>query len=335
MTTADALIQDLPDPGAARRFLESLAEKHPRHAVRLEKDRSLLSDALTLASFSPLLAATMLEHPEYLGWLGRKRGEKVVRDKDELLESLARFSLTNSTLEPHVVLARFRRRELLRIFLQDIRRLAAIAEITEEISNLADAILEHALRLARQELDNRYGSPLETDEKGREKPAEICIVSLGKLGSRELNYSSDIDLLFLYSAEGVTSGVGSRDPLTNREYFIKLAESVIAMIGRQTGEGAAYRVDLRLRPHGRVGPLALSAADTARYYKTEAAAWERQVLIRCRASAGDDGHLSQFLQRCPPDRLQRGGFGRRGARGRAGFEAEDRPESDRRQGHGC
>src|SRR5690606_16303346 len=210
MTTADALIEDLPDPGAARRFLESLAEKHSRQAARLERDRSLLSDALTLASFSPLLAATMLEHPEYLGWLGRKRGEKVVRDKEELLESLARFSLTNSTLEPHVVLARFRRRELLRIFLQDIRRLAAIAEITEEISNLADAILEHALRLARQELDNRYGSPLETDEKGREKPAEICIVSLGKLGSRELNYSSDIDLLFLYSAEGVTSGVGAR-----------------------------------------------------------------------------------------------------------------------------
>ena len=136
-----------------------------------------------------------------------------MRGKDEILESLARFNLTNSTLETNVLLARFRRRELLRIYLQDIRNLETIAEITEEISNLADAILEYALRLARQELDNRYGNPLETDEKGRAKEAKFCIVALGKLGSKELNYSSDIDLLFLYSSEGETSGSGHAELL--------------------------------------------------------------------------------------------------------------------------
>src|SRR5688572_31376857 len=119
----------------------------------------MLSDAATLASFSPLLATTMLQNPEYLWWLNRKRSESGVRSKDELLESLARFSLTNSQLEPQVLFARFRRRELLRIYLRDIRRLATIAEITEEISNLADAILESALKLAEREMDNRFGAP--------------------------------------------------------------------------------------------------------------------------------------------------------------------------------
>jgi glutamate-ammonia-ligase adenylyltransferase len=294
MNNIDNLISTLPDPESARRFLVSLTEKHPSHEKELTKNDALLSDVLTLVAYSPLLAATMLQHPEYIGWLQRKRGENVLRNKEELLESLARFSLTNSQVDPHVLLSRFRRRELLRIYLRDIRRLATIAEITEEISNLADAILEHALRLARQELDNRYGSPQEIDEKGRQRPADMCVVALGKLGSRELNYSSDIDLLFIYSDEGRTAGIGSRDPITNREYFIKLAETVTKLVGEQSGEGAAYRVDLRLRPHGRVGPLAMSRKDTVGYYVDDAAAWERQVLIRSRSSAGGEPLFKRF-----------------------------------------
>ena len=295
MSKAEFLIRDLPDPESARRFLDGLVEKHPSQSTKLIKNDALLSDVLTLVSFSPLLATTLLQNPEYLWWLNRKRSDATVRNKDELLESLARFSLTNSQTEANILLARFRRRELLRIFLSDIRRLTTIAEITEEISNLADAILENALRIAKQELDNRYGSPLEIDAKGRKKPAEFCIVSLGKLGSKELNYSSDIDLLFLYSAEGETSGAGSRGIITNREYFIKLAESITKLVGQQAGEGAAYRVDLRLRPHGRVGPLAMSVSDTVRYYSGEANNWERQVLIRSRASAGDTNLFKKFF----------------------------------------
>ncbi len=94
--------------------------------------------------------------------------------------------------------------------MRDTRRLANIAEITEEISNLADAVLEFALAHARRELDNRYGTPIEKDAKGRSLISGFCIVSLGKLGSKELNYASDIDLLFIYSAEGTTSGSGTR-----------------------------------------------------------------------------------------------------------------------------
>lgn len=291
----ELLTANLPDAESARRFYRQLAEKHPAEEKRLLKNEGLLSDVLTLAAFSPLLATTILQHPNYISWLNRQRVSAKVRGKDDLLESLARYALVNSNVEPNILLARFRRRELLRIYLRDIRNLGTIVEITEEISNLADAILEYALRLSQQELDNRYGIPLETDEKERAKQARFCIVALGKLGSNELNYASDIDLLFLYSNDGATSGQGSRQAVTNREYFVKLAEFVRKLVGGQSGEGAAYRVDLRLRPHGRVGALAVSVREAVNYYKESAQAWERQVLIRSRACAGDANIFHNFF----------------------------------------
>jgi glutamate-ammonia-ligase adenylyltransferase len=277
-------LNDLPDVPGAQRFLGQFTERHSFQAGKLLKNDGLLSDVLTLVSFSPLFATTLLQHPEYILWMAKHRKDSKVREKEELLESLARFSMTNSQLEPVELLARFRRRELLRIYLRDIRRLGTIAEVTEEISHLADAILEYALRLARQELDNRFGNPLELDERGRFRTAKFCGVALGKLGSNELNYSSDIDLLFLYSADGSTSGSGSRGVTSNREYFIKLSELIVKLVGH---EGGAYRVDLRLRPHGRVGALAVSLAEATGYYQNSAQAWERQTLIRSRACAGE------------------------------------------------
>jgi [glutamine synthetase] adenylyltransferase / [glutamine synthetase]-adenylyl-L-tyrosine phosphorylase len=296
MTSVDFLTSEVPNPEAAKRFLHQLVETHPSVAESLKKNDALLSDVLMLVSCSQLFAASLLREPDYVSWLGRERTDTHVRDKQTILESLARFSLTHSQVEPHILLARFRRRELMRLFLRDVRHLATIAEITEEISNVADAILEHALRLSEQELDNRFGKPQETDERGRLLPAQICIVSLGKLGSRELNYSSDIDLLFIYSHEGKTSGSGNGVAVTNLEYFSKLTEAVIKLVSGQGGEGAAYRIDMRLRPHGRVGPLALPLGDMIRYYRKEAAAWERQVLIRSRSSAGSDEIFRKFSE---------------------------------------
>lgn len=289
------LIENLPDAESAKRFIENFSAKNPSQFRRLEKNEGLFSDVLTIAAFSPLLSTTLLQNPSYIAWLESQRKSSKVRGKEEILESLARFALTNSTLETNVLLARFRRRELLRIYLQDIRGLNTIAEITEEISVLADAILEYALQIARQELDNRFGIPQESDEKGREKQSEFCIVALGKLGSKELNYSSDIDLLFLYSSEGETSGKGVKGKTTNREYFVKLSEQIVRLVGAQTGEGAAYRVDMRLRPNGRVGALAISLNDAIRYYRQTARDWEKQVLIRSRSCAGDQSIFQKFF----------------------------------------
>ena len=293
----ESLVRDLPDAEGARFFLERLQAEHPRAVKTLMRDAGLFSDALALSAWSPLLATTLAQNPDYLAWLARERVQTRVRSREELTESLARFALTNSQLDAQVLLARFRRRELLRIYLHDIRNTTTLVEITEELSNLADAILGHALNIARQELDNRYGSPQCTDEKGRTATARFLIVALGKLGSFELNYASDIDLLFLYSDEGTTSGTGTRGEITNREYFNKLAESVARIVGQQAGEGAAYRVDLRLRPFGRDGALATLLEEAVRYYRETAQAWELQALIRSRSAAGQPYLYTRFAAR--------------------------------------
>lgn len=295
----ESLVRDLPDEKGARLFLDRLTNEQPRTHQKLIRDPALLSDALALAAWSPLLATTLEQNPDYLSWLRRERADVRVRTGDQLKESLARFALTNSSLTPQVLFARFRRRELLRIYLHDVRRAHTLVETTEELSNLADAILDYALSLARQDLDNRYGAPLR-DERGRIATAEFCVIALGKLGSGELNYASDIDLVFIYSDDGTTAGLGERGKLSNREYFIKLSETISKLVGHPAGEGAAYRVDLRLRPHGRDGALAGSLGEALRYYSKSAQAWERQALIRSRAAAGSSLLFSRFAAAVQP-----------------------------------
>ena len=299
----ESLIRDLPDEKGARLFLERLSNEQSRTFQTLLRDRALLSDTLALAAWSPLLATTLEQNPDYVSWLKRERADVRVRTCDQLREYLARFALTNSTLTPQVLFARFRRRELLRIYLHDVRRAHTLVETTEELSNLADAILDYALSLARQDLDNRYGAPLH-EEGGRTATAEFCVIALGKLGSWELNYASDIDLLFIYSDDGTTAGSSERDKLSdklsNREYFNKLSETVSKLVGHPAGEGAAYRVDLRLRPYGRDGALACSLDEALKYYGKSAQAWERQALIRSHAAAGSSSLFSSFAAAVQP-----------------------------------
>jgi glutamate-ammonia-ligase adenylyltransferase len=169
----DFLLRDLPDQTGARLFIERLVNDNLRVYQTLLKQPPLLADVLAIAAWSPLLATTLDQNPEYFHWLSRERLDPRVRTTDELKESLARFALTNSTLNTQNLLARFRRRELLRTYLHDIRRFHTLVETTEELSNLADAILDYGLMVARQELDNRYGLPGKTDERGRGATAGV------------------------------------------------------------------------------------------------------------------------------------------------------------------
>src|SRR6266550_3022344 len=293
----ERLLRQLPESHGAQLLFSRLVDGHASLLRLFQREPGLLSDVLAIAAWSPLLGTTLEQNPDYLTWLQRERVSTRVRTREEMGESLARFALTNSQLDPHVLLARFRRRELLRTYLHDIRRSRTIVETTEELSNLADAILDYALNLSRQLLDNRYGSPQLNDARGRTSGAEFCIVALGKLGSRELNYASDLDLVFLFSDDGLTSAAGSRGQITNREYFVKLAESLLRVVSEPTGEGAAYRIDVRLRPHGRDGALACGLDEAARYYDQNAQDWELQTLIRARCAAGSQPLYASFAQR--------------------------------------
>src|SRR5262249_2021715 len=156
-------------------------------------------------------------------------------------------------------LRRFKRRETLRIAYGDVVRNQPVDTVTRQISYLADAIVEAALDFAQRRLHEQYGTPLRSDlERSR-----FVVLGLGKLGGVELNYSSDIDLIFLYEQDGQTD---ARRVVSNQEYFERLAKEVIRLLTEPTDLGTTYRVDLRLRPEGAHSPLALSFDSTLSYY---------------------------------------------------------------------
>ncbi|MBI5085644.1 MAG: glutamine-synthetase adenylyltransferase, partial [Acidobacteria bacterium] len=177
-------------------------------------------------------------------------------------------------------LAEFRRQEILRILLRDRLGLGTLPEITEELSNLADAILDAGYRRLKTELVRRHGRPRLED--GAE--CGYSIIALGKLGGRELNYSSDIDLMFVFEGPGRSDG---DHPLSNQEFYKKLSNRLTGLLGAYSAEGLTYRVDLRLRPDGRLGEVCISHQAAQRYYETRARDWELQMLIKARVAAGE------------------------------------------------
>lgn len=169
----------------------------------------------------------------------------------------------------------FRHRELLRVIWRNLCNWADCDDTLRELSAVADVCLRSALLRSSQELQRRHGNPL--DEAG--SPVEFVIVAMGKLGGGELNFSSDVDLVFLYSDRGETDGPR---PLANEEYFRRLCQHFIKMLSSKTADGFVYRVDARLRPFGDSGPLAVSVDAFENYLLQHGRDWERYAWVKAR-----------------------------------------------------
>lgn len=200
----------------------------------------------------------------------------------EMVEQLGR-ELVEVSDEPGQIriLRRFRMAQLLRVATNDLFRERPLEEITRDISRIADAALEVALDIAQSRLAGRFGKPQTID--GNE--ITCALLAMGKLGGEELNYSSDIDVLLVYSAEGQT--VGGRTQITASEFHARLVSEVIRLLSAHSEEGMGWRIDLRLRPEGASGPLAMALAPTLAYYDNHGRTWERQALIKVRTVAGN------------------------------------------------
>ncbi len=290
-------IDRLPDPAAAERALQSYRQESGRLP-----DAPRLFQFLTLAGFSPFLASLVIRDITVLNAIPTGAGPHTPRTREDLDEELARFAHVNSGLEPSVVLRRFKRRELLRIALADILGTADLPAVTRALSLLADTLVDRALRVARVSLEARYGRPTSRDDRGRLEDAAFAVIALGKLGGAELNYSSDIDLLYLFSRDGETSGADAagRNAVSNREFFTRLASDVTRLIAGPGPEGQVFRVDLGLRPGGRDGDIALSLPAAVAYYTNWAEGWERQALIKARPAAGDLEMGRRFVESVEP-----------------------------------
>ncbi len=297
------LLTQLPSPDDALNFLERYLREAPASVTRhLEAHPAALHYLLSLFSYSRFLSESLVQEPELILWLDRRgpnEGLERMKSRDDVLEDCYRFSTMAFELPAAVFLARFKRREYLRITLRDVLNLASLSEVCLELSNLADVLIERALRLCAAKLENLYGVPQWSDERGGLQPARMTVLALGKLGGQELNYSSDIDLIFLYDHDGETAG-GEAGAISNLEYFVRLAQAILKMLSDATPEGAVFRIDMRLRPEGQQGDLAVSYATALEYYRTRGREWELQMLIKARVTAGEISTGEKLLREVHP-----------------------------------
>ena len=192
------------------------------------------------------------------------------------------------------LLRRYRRREMVRIAWRDLSGYADLSQTVSDLSAFADACLDHALNMLYQWQCHLLGTPTAADGTKQ----HLVILGLGKLGARELNFSSDVDLIFAYPTTGDTRG--AKKTIGNNEFFSRLCRRLIKVIGQPTADGFVFRVDTRLRPFGENGPLVMDFETMERYYQEQGREWERYALIKARAVAGDKKAGAFLLDRLNP-----------------------------------
>src|SRR5262249_35109994 len=270
------------------------ASRARQYTTLLEVRARTLEVLLQLLSTSQCFSDLLVANPDYLDMLRIPlRNSPSQAEMQEQLQAEVAAAFEDSTLLR--AFRRFRQRHLLRIGVNDIIRDRPLEEITRDISRVADAALEVGLATALGRLSERFGQPF--THSGQ--PARCVILAFGKHGGQELNYSSDIDLMFLYDEEGATRGRRVTS-IENAEFFGRVTSEVVRLLSAHTDRGQAYRVDLRLRPEGQRGPLARSLTSTLSYYDTLGRTWERQALIKLRPVAGDLTLGEEFLEAIKP-----------------------------------
>jgi glutamate-ammonia-ligase adenylyltransferase len=187
-----------------------------------------------------------------------------------------------------------RRREMIRIALRDLSGWSRLSATVGDLSNLADACLKHAKSILYRWACEKNGVPTAAD--GSRQP--LVILGLGKLGARDLNFSSDVDLIFTYPKAGYTRGAAQS--VNNADFFTRLCRRLIKVISQPTADGLVFRIDLRLRPYGENGPLAMDFDAMETYYEEQGREWERYAMIRARVVAGDHQAGNYLLQRLNP-----------------------------------
>lgn len=290
-----ALLSRSPDPSAGLETLDRFLDLGPQAAELIDTPRRL-DAALTVFAHSRFLSDTLLRYPELLPWALSAEQFDRIPAAEELRGELGAIRPDADDAEAALHLARFKRMQLLRIAVRDLMGAADVAVTTLELSNLADALIEGARDHIRRRLEQRFGRPL-LHVGGSILEGRFVVLALGKLGGRELNYSSDIDLIYLHTGGGETAGPVRT---SNRDFFNQLAERLTALLSQMTPEGFAYRVDLRLRPEGGAGELVPPLDGAVHYYNNRARDWELQMLIKARPAAGDMRLGREFLRLVQP-----------------------------------
>ena len=296
-----------PDPDQALNYFERFT-KATYNRVQLfsylkASPYTLWLLAKLLAS-SPFLSEILIRNPPYLYWIADPQTLDANRTKASLVRELTASFETFKNQERRLrTLCLFKRKELLRIGVRDLLGKSSVHRTTADLSTLAEVILQKTYEMCDASLRSDYGIPR------RNRPtstavAAFTILGMGKLGGGELNFSSDVDLLYLYdSPDARTSGSRLGGPATrisNREYFQRLAQAITSALTEVTNDGYLYRTDLRLRPEGKSGTIASALADALHYYTKRGETWERLALLKAWPVAGNRPLGRRFLKRVSP-----------------------------------
>ena len=273
-------IADAPDPDMALRYFEAFAAKvgarSSYYTMFMERQGAL--EAITSVCGSSLyLADLLITSPELFDLLTvtsfTEFPKTLIQKQEEVKQIL------NNSGEAHILssLRQYKNDEIWRIALRNILGKADLPTTTEELSDLAEAILQQMYQQVDAQLSIEHGTPLNEDGT----PVTFAIIAMGKFGGRDLNFSSDLDIMYVYTADGKTT-----NGMPNAEYFSILGLELVNQLGGNHGM-SIYELDLRLRPYGTGGAIAMPLKAYQNYYDNSAEIWERQALTRARVIAGD------------------------------------------------
>ena len=278
-----------PDPDAALLgFCRYVAERTPRAAFigNLQADPRMLDILTQLLGTSPFLSEILIRDPEYLHWLRRELDGPPPDRTAYDAEVDRRLDATQSVDNQVNGLKRLQRREMLRIAARDLFGMLdreTLTTTTTQLSHLADALVDGVLRVATAEHTARQG-PL---------PGRFAVIGMGKLGGVDLNYSSDIDLIYVYDVPPEAAG-------DVHQRYQRLGRRLTTLLSEHTAEGYLYRVDMRLRPMGGGGNLVYSLRQSAQYYENLGETFERFALLKARPIAGDRALGEKFVELVAP-----------------------------------
>ena len=283
-----------PDPGMALtnliRFSEAVVSKASLFNDLVQYPVSL-DVLIKIFGFSQYFADILVREAGLFRWLTTSDALMTSVSRPYLDAEVGRLRAMFDKPERRLeALKRVHRREMLRIGVQDLLGNADLVSVTAQLSNLADVIVGAVCEVCVQQLGEKFGN-------GPGVP--FAVIGLGKLGGEELNYSSDIDVMFVYASEGEFRALRGPE-ISHHEYFVRLSEKIVQQLSQPTAGGHLYRVDARLRPESGAGPLARSVRGYLTYYESRGELWERQMLIKARAIAGDLRFGESFLHELVP-----------------------------------
>ena len=293
----ERLIESSPSPTLARSNFQRLIEAGGVNALKRISEEHLPT-LLRLLGGSAYLSEILIRQGKdwpklFLRQIKIK--QKTVAEHLAELEPLVKSA--PSLAEFSAGLRQHKQREYLRIGARDLLPSVTLEETLRELTAIAEASLEAAYRYCRAEVETDFGKLLLPGKSARNG---FVILGMGKLGGGELNFSSDIDVIFLYEDDEGESAGGRKGKTSPREFFTNIGKKIIHAMGEVTEDGFVFRTDLRLRPMGASGPLVQSMGSAMLYYESWGQCWERAALIKARPVAGDHALGAKFLKEIEP-----------------------------------